>query len=94
MNINCCYPVMHDSLLLAGSGERASSYFNHGRRLSASPPSRQRRSLVCSTRTLRTRQRNGLDFSTAHSISPPSDRHYLSSKGIFMSFCGPEALTK
>src|SRR6516165_3483233 len=45
-------------------------WLNQARELSRLPRGKQRRSITCSTRTLRIRQPNGLDFSTVSSTSP------------------------
>src|SRR5271157_2801555 len=92
MNINGRHLVRHMLLLLAGSGERASSYLKQARRLSSLPPGTQRRPIIRSIRTLRIRQTYGLDFSTAASISPLQAATMLTRRGIFINFRGPSAL--
>jgi hypothetical protein len=48
---------------------------------------------VLAVLALRTRQANGLDFSTVHSVSPLPAVTVFTSEGIFISFCGPKALS-
>ena len=55
-----------------------------------SPRGDERRPIIRSTRTLRIRQTDGLNFSTALDLAAPA-RRYLNSV-IFMRFRGPQAL--